>query len=173
MTTLFVLRPSTVDPKELRDCALRLVRNTVYQKQAKCEEAPIITDCLTAIHYIFQKALHTHIPITYIGDMPRQLVSYSAWRPLNIKREEARCGDLFFVQKLGKKSLITHVAMFLDPDTLFHSNYDAQTAIVENFEDFQKRYNQSLNFRRAVRYIDSRSMVKRDEEKGCFIQDSR
>lgn len=168
---LFILRPSYADPVKLSDCALRLVDNTVYQKQAKCEDAPIKTDCLTSIHYIFKTALRTHIPVTYIGNMPRQLVSYSSWRPLNIKREEARCGDLFFVQKLGKERLITHVAMFLDPDTLFHANYDAQTAVAENFEEFQKRYNQSLNFRRAVRYIDSRSTAKRDEEKGCFIQD--
>jgi cell wall-associated NlpC family hydrolase len=173
MSTLFILRPSYADPRKLRECALPLVGNTVYQKQAKCEDAPIRTDCLTAIHYIFKTALRTHIPVTYIGDMPRQLASYSAWRPLNIKRENVRCGDLFFVKRIEKERLITHVAMFLDSNTLFHSNYDAKTAVTENFEEFQKRYDQTLNFRRAVRYIDSRNTAKRDEEKGRYIQNDR
>lgn len=172
MSLLFVLRPSHSDPERLHKCALTLVDRTSYQKQSKCEEAPEITDCLTAIHYIFKTALRTHIPITYIGDMPRQLASYSAWRPLNIKREDARCGDLFFVQKQGKERLVTHVAMFLDSNTLFHSNFDAQTAVIENLEEFQKRYQQILNFRRAVRYIDSRNKEERVKEKGCFIQNT-
>ncbi|HEV3269251.1 MAG TPA: hypothetical protein VGZ69_01210 [Candidatus Rhabdochlamydia sp.] len=46
------------------------------------EHAPKKTDCLTAIHYIFKKALNLDMPLTFIGDMPRQLLSLENWSPI-------------------------------------------------------------------------------------------
>ena len=89
---VFVFRYSQVDSSAILAVAASLVRKTRYCKEARRELAPDYTDCITAIHYIFKQAM-IDIPLTYIGDMPRELSLYGEWRQLVIPREDVQCGE--------------------------------------------------------------------------------
>ena len=167
---IFVFRHSPVDFSDLPDVASSLTNQTTYYRPAQREQAPAITDCLTAIHYVFKKALRVDIPLTYIGDMPRQLTAYGEWRPLSIPREEARCGDLLFVKNKEKPKLISHVALFLDANSVFHCNASDRTAVIQDYEEFSNHYEQALSFRQAVYYIDPRNKCQRLQEQGDLIK---
>jgi hypothetical protein len=162
---------SKIDSEQMVQVAATLLDKTVYTRPSKLEEAPEKADCLTAIHYLFKKALKVTIPLTFIGDMPRRLASYGEWRPLCIKQEDAQCGDLLFVKNKGKVKLLSHIAMFIDARSIFHCCLDEKTAVIQRFEIFTDRYTQCLSFRSAVRYIDPRNESKRDQQGGPFIKD--
>ena len=93
---------------------------TSYRRPALREEAPAVTDCLTSIYYVFKRALRIDIPLVYIGDMPRLLLSFSNWRVLRIDIKDVRCGDILFVRNKKNEKLLSHIALVIGVDKIFH-----------------------------------------------------
>ncbi len=154
----------------LRSIASELQEKTAYLRTAPKELAPEQTDCLTSIHYIFKKALAADFPVTFIGDMPRTLSSLAGWEFTVLKsKEEIRAGDLYFVGKVEKTRLISHVALFLSQDELFHCTQDHSRAIVEDFATFQTTYEQKVR-KQQIRYIDFRNESLRQQHSGCYMK---
>ncbi len=133
------------------------------------EEAPQVTDCLTSIHYIFKKALHIEVPVTFIGDVPRQLVSSSEWRPIKIDLKDVRCGDLLFAKNRANKKLLSHLALVIDVDRIFHCSPSWGTACIQSPDQFFSSYEQKLDFQKMVRYIDPRNKELREKHAGIYI----
>jgi hypothetical protein len=122
---------------------------------------------LTSIHYLFKKTLGIAIPIDYIGNMPRRLFALSEWRVLWISIDNVRSGDLIFVKNREKPKLLSHAALFLNVDRIFHC-YARGGAVIQKSEDFFSLYSQELNFKEMMRYIDIRNKELR-EKQGTFI----
>lgn len=154
----------------LVEVAAELNGKTFYLRRASLESAPQYTDCLTSIHYLFKKALQVDIPLTFIGDMPRQLSSFGEWKVLKTQVHEALCGDLIFVKKRNMSQLISHVGMVTEENQIFHCSKEAQTAVIESWEAFFSQYEQQLDFVEMVRYIDPRNKALREEHKGKYIK---
>lgn len=152
--------------------ASELTGKTTYQRTCKREEAPKVTDCLTSLHYLF-KQVKVEIPVTYIGDMPRELLKKAACHPIRVKSSQIKCGDIIFCRSKTRPKLVSHVAVALDVDKIFHCNFDLGTAVVQSQEDFFSRYMQELNFRQMARYIDPRNKPLREQYKGIFIDDNK
>lgn len=168
---LYIFRYVSIENNSLTSAASELVDKTTYRRTALREEAPSITDCLTSIHYIFKKAFGLEIPLTYIGDMPRQLLSSNSWKPLKIDINQAQCGDLLFVKSTQYTKQLSHVAMFITADKIFHCNLASGTAVIQSPEQFFHFYEQKLNFIHMIRYIDPRNKKLREDHQGGFITD--
>lgn len=111
------------------------------------------------------------MPLTFIGDMPRQLISFSEWRLLKININDSKCGDVLFVRNKEKAKLLSHVAIILDVDRIFHCCPRFGTAVIQTTEDFFALYEQKLNFKQMVRYIDPRNKKLREDQKGVFVSE--
>lgn len=83
------------------------------------EALPSKSDCATAIHYIFQKAFRYPLPLYLIGDMPR-LLSKSGWSLLIIDPGDLRIGDLIFLKEKTITRLVSHLALAISPNQIFH-----------------------------------------------------
>ena len=151
--------------------ALELEGRTVYQRSAFREMAPNVTDCLTSIHYIFKKALSIDIPITYVGDMPRNLFFSSNWKALKINIEDALCGDILFVKNKERIKLLSHAALILGNNQFFHCSPILNTAAIQSKDDFFSFYEQKLNLIKMLHYIDPRNKEMREKNQGIFIVD--
>ncbi|MBS0653074.1 MAG: C40 family peptidase [Verrucomicrobia bacterium] len=167
---MYVFRHTSVLAQPIAEAISKLEGKTSYRRPARLEEAPLITDCLTSIHYLFKHALKINIPLTYIGDMPRRLLSYSEWRAVKIDIKDAKCGDLLFVKSREREKLVSHVAMVIETDKIFHCCLNAGTAIVQSEEEFFSLYEQRLDFVKMIRYIDPRNRELRDLHQGIFMQ---
>lgn len=107
-----------------------------------------------------------------IGDLPRSLSFTSQWRPLLIERKDARAGDILFVKSRKQERFISHVAMILGADKIFHCAMKPKTAMIESDYAFFSIYEQRKDsFIDTMRYIDRRNEKLRDEHKGAFIAD--
>lgn len=144
---------------------------TLYRRPALREEAPAVTDCLTSIYYVFKRAMNIDIPLLYIGDMPRQLLSFSEWRSLKIEMKDVQCGDLLFVRNKKNEKLLSHIALVVEVDRIFHCCPSLGTAVVQSKDEFFSLYEQKLNFKEMVRYIDPRNKKLRKDQNGIFISD--
>ena len=144
---------------------------TSYRRPALREQAPLVTDCLTSIHYVFKQALHIDIPLTFIGDMPRQLLSFGEWRALQVEMNDVRCGDILFVRNKRNEKLLSHIALIIEVDKVFHCCPSSGTAVIESRNEFFSLYEQKLNFKEMICYIDPRNQKLRDAQKGIFISD--
>lgn len=144
---------------------------TEFRKSALREDAPSVANCLTSIYYIFKQALGIDLPMTFIGDMPRQLLSCSRWRALRINSKDMKCGDLLFVKNRENERLISHVALFIDVDKIFHCYQRLGTAATQSEEKFFSLYEQKLEFRKMARYIDARNQELREKHGGIYIVD--
>lgn len=134
-----------------------LLGKTVYCQGARREQAPKLTNCFSAIYYIFKKSTWIDVPLTWIGDMPRVFFSSSQWRLLYIEREEAKYGDVLFVGKKEGDVLISHVALILGVDRIFHSSLGLGTAAIQTDKEFFSRYEQRFSFKEMIQYTDNRS----------------
>ena len=128
-----------------------------------------MTDCLTSIHYIFNRAIGVDIPLAYIGDMPRHLFVKSEWKSLMVPIEEIQCGDLLFVKNRENEKLLSHIALVMEVDRIFHCCPKFGTAVIQSNEDFFSLYEQRLNFKKMIRYIDPRNVKLREEQGGIYI----
>jgi hypothetical protein len=154
---IFVIRyGGPLDHQRMRELMDSLVQNTAYVRGARLEAAPLNTDCLTIVHYLF-KQMKIAFPVNFIGDMPRRLVTYrySLWKPMCIPLEAVRTGDLFFVT--NKKRAISHLGVFLDPERVFDCNKFVGTAVIHSYENFCNCYQQRLGMIEALTYVDPRN----------------
>jgi hypothetical protein len=169
--SIYIFRCSSVQIEPLIKAASELVGKTSYRRPALREEAPTVTDCLTSIHYIFKRALGIYIPLAFIGDMPRQLLSFSEWNALKIEINEAQCGDILFVRNKKNEKLLSHIAVIIEVDKIFHCCPYFGTAVIQSRDDFFSLYEQKLNFKEMARYIDPRNKKLRKDQKGIFISE--
>ena len=101
--------------------------------------------------------------------MPRHLLRSRQWVPLQIDRKEARCGDLLFVKNRRNQKLLSHVAMIVGENHIFHCSPSKGTAVIESDNAFFSLYEQKLQFKKMVCYIDPRNIKLREKHKGIFI----
>lgn len=170
--TLYIFRYSEIQEIDLLKVTTELLGKTTYKRPALREEAPKVTDCLTSIHYIFKKAMKVNISLTFIGDMPRKLLACSEWRVMKVAVKDVKKGDIFFVKNKENEKLLSHIALIIDKDKIFHCSLFFGTAVIQANEDFFALYEQRLNFKEMIHYIDPRNKKLREEQKGIFIGDT-
>ncbi|MGB7128573.1 MAG: hypothetical protein WBD50_05745 [Candidatus Rhabdochlamydia sp.] len=159
-----VFRYASVQANPIIKIASDLVERTTYCTPALREHAPEKTDCLTAIHYIFKKALSVDMPLTFIGDMPRQLLSLENWSPIECNLENTQCGDIFFTKNKNRPKLISHIALIIEPDKIFHCTPLLGKAVIQSKEEFFSSYEQKLHFSKMICYIDPRNKELRSKQ---------
>jgi len=135
------------------------VHGTCYERMAPLESAPAKSDCLTSIVYIFKRALQWDFLPTWIGDMPRTLLSTGKWTFHMIDPQEARCGDVLFTKRISERKLLAHAALLLGPNEIFHCKRDSG-AVTETLESFFSVFEQKLTDTQ-IRYIDPRNVELR------------
>jgi hypothetical protein len=140
----------------IKNCHL-LCKNTKYKRHPKTEEAPHRSDCLTAICYLFRNAIDR--PLDWIGNMPRRLSQKRNWRYLKIFPRELELGDLVFLKHKKSPRLITHVAMALGPEILFHCSREKKGASIEKIDQVFSRYTQPSDIKAMLTYVDPRTKV--------------
>lgn len=145
----------------MHDCQT-LCQNARYKRCAKAEKAPFKADCLTSIHYLFRNKVD--ILIDWIGNMPRYLSQQRTWRYLQIPVQELKCGDLLFLKHKKSSRLITHVAMALGPDEIFHCSQDKKGALIEKISEVFSRYAQPIDVEAMLSYVDPRT--SREDKEG-------
>ena len=160
----YPLAPASI--ADLLQSLLPSLSATIYQRRAPLESAPHQTDCLTSIHYIFLEALHVNIPMTLIGDMPREL-THSGWQFHLIRKEELQPGDLIFLKKRTEPRLIDHVAVALAVDRVFHCK-KGEGALCQSLDDLFEVYEQKI-LEKQLDYIDSRNQALRKIHGGCYM----
>jgi hypothetical protein len=111
------------------------------------------------------------MPVTYIGDLPRKLLLNGDWIPLKVDIKGVRCGDILFVSHKKSQKLLTHVAIFLEANKIFHCSLCMGTAQIQTELAFFQTYEQKFNFRKMVRYIDQRNKNLRTTHGGAYIKD--
>lgn len=151
----------------LKEVAFSLQGKTKYSRGAPIENAPRETDCLTSIHYILKCALGIFLPLTLVGDMPRELLALGEWKFHCIEPRQIRCGDLLFVKRIAEQKLIAHAALFLGPDEIFHCKRDVG-AIVESLNCFHATFEQKLTYKQII-YIDPRNKSLREDADDIFL----
>ncbi|NNM44050.1 MAG: C40 family peptidase [Chlamydiae bacterium] len=155
--------------RDVENIVSKLILETTYRRKPSLEEAPLVTDCLTSIHYIFKNALGIEIPLTFIGDMPRHLLSFGEWQALCIERERAQVGDLLFVKNKKREKWLSHVGLILGIDRIFHCSKEIGTARVESDQSFFSMYEQRLTLLEMACYIDVRNKRLRDKHQSAFL----
>lgn len=103
--------------------------------------------------------------------MPRTFLNLSEWKCLKIKIEQAKCGDILFVKNKNNKKFLSHSALILDTDRIFHCTPRFGTAVIESKDEFFKIYEQSLSFKEMICYIDPRNQQLRKIHRGIFIEE--
>ena len=99
---------------------------TRYQLKSKDEQAPLVTNCVTAVRYFLSHYASLPLPKVFIGDLPRILFRMGCSLQ-QIKISEMKLGDLLFFKNpsmqwpCSKRQYITHVAIALGPTQIFHS----------------------------------------------------
>jgi len=103
--------------------AINDVRNTVYKLWAKQSLAPEITDCVTVIRHIIRELTQESFPLTYIWDMPRNLIEWNFLSPKILPVKQNRTWDLlfFYWNSRFEVRMITHIWMCIDKWKYFHS----------------------------------------------------
>lgn len=147
-----------------------ITNNTIYRKPSKIEDAPKYTDCLTLIHYLFKQSINVDIPLTWIGNMPRSLMSSNHWDFLHVDSSRLLYGDIIFVKDKNKSKLLSHVAFSLGKGHVFHCSPELKTARAEPIKDFFKSYEQRLNSNQVLLYIDPRDKIIRKKYNGAYIK---
>lgn len=156
-----------LNAEDLLNMVLPDLSTTLYERKAPLEAAPSKTDCLTSIYYLFSKALNLDIPLTFIGDMPRLLVT-TGWEFHIVDLSEIRPGDLMFLKRKAESRLIVHAALTLNVDRIFHCKRDVGM-VLETPESIFVTYEQQIR-KDQLRYIDFRNDELRRECAGCYLK---
>lgn len=156
-----VLRPPLPETKQPElESVLDALEKTIYQKGVSLKEAPTKTDCITSIHYIFQKAFNYSLPRAWVGDMPREL-SQSGWTKEIVSSKDVKVGDLIFLKRRSEQRLVIHAALVIGPDRIFHCKRDAG-AVIESIAKVWEVYEQALKSD-LLRYVDYRNVDLRNQ----------
>ena len=118
-----VLRPyyRSFDPNRLY-FAIEKILSTTYMRWAKSEDAPGITDCVTAVRWLLSASSGFIFPVWYIGDLPKVLLAYGAHI---IPLSQAVAGDIIFFEKMSithKTYMVTHIGLMISPHEFIHSS---------------------------------------------------
>ena len=160
--------PAITKTTSITESISELVKKTTYYQGSFREYAPEKADCLTAIHYIFKKSLQIDIPLTFIGDMPRKLLSLKQWIPIECDLENMQCGDIFFAKNKNRPKLLSHVALIIEPNKIFHCSPCLKKAAIQSKEEFFLSYEQKISFEKMICYVDPRNKELRSKE-GIFV----
>ncbi|HEX2579137.1 MAG TPA: NlpC/P60 family protein [Rhabdochlamydiaceae bacterium] len=155
-----------IDQQVLDDTVAEL-KHTSYQRTVSLKEAPAKTDCVTAVHYLLQKAFQIKLPRGWVGDMPR-LLSQSQWGLYIVDASELKTGDLLFLKQKQQPKLISHIAIVLAPDQIFHCT-GLLGPLVQSVDQVFERYEQQLK-KDLIRYIDCRNTSLREQHGGMYIK---
>ncbi len=112
-------------------------------------------DCLTSIHYLFRDRID--LLLDWIGNMPRLLSKERSWKCLTISPDDLLPGDLLFLKRPYSRRLVTHVAMALSPNTVFHCSHEKKGAAIERIEELFATYCQPPDAQAMLDYVDHRS----------------
>ncbi len=153
--------------QKLVDTTMTVLLSTTYQRTVSLKEAPAKTDCVTAVHYFVQKIFHLDLPRAWVGDMPREL-SQSHWRLHIIDSAELKIGDLIFLKRQKQAQLISHVAIALASDQIFHCTASLGPVIQSVCQLFE-HYEQPLKQDQII-YIDARNTSLREQHGGMYIK---
>lgn len=140
---------------------------TTYQRGAPLEDAPTKTDCLTSIYYLFKAAFGQELPVTLIGNMPRKLADYG-WAYHYIDAPQLEAGDVIFIKKRNRPRLISHAALVVKVDSVFHCQM-GKGMVQESVATLFETYEQQL-FEDQLLYIDYRDGALREQHQGSFIR---
>jgi cell wall-associated NlpC family hydrolase len=151
----------------LKKLAVSDLSDAIYEKGARLEEAPFKADCLTSIYYLFSKALNIQMPVTFIGDMPRSLVSHG-WKFCVIDSREVKAGDFLFFKRRDMKRLITHMALALNSSEVVHFRRDMGKMVIEPLMSALNVYEQEI-LEQQLLYIDFRNEDLRKTHGGCYL----
>ncbi len=133
--------PSCLNEKSTLETIEHSLLKTQYKWICKDKDAPEITNCVTAIRYIFHKHSSLEIPSVFIGDMPRILVSMCNWSIRYVRISEMELGDLLFLRSnddqntLSHERYIVHVLMAIGHSVVFHSSLSAGSGSIEDLSD--------------------------------------
>jgi cell wall-associated NlpC family hydrolase len=166
---LAVIRFASLAPvqKDLLDATMAKLLLSSYERTVSLKAAPVKTDCVTAIHYLVQKVFQIDLPRGWIGDMPRQLCQAN-WSLQIIDSAELQTGDLIFLKQQNHPTLISHLAIALASDQIFHCTRLLGPVIQTAHQVFE-RYEQQL-MHDQILYIDSRNLALREQQGGMYIK---
>lgn len=89
---------------------------------AQYEDAPDITDCVTAVRWLLALSSKYHLPTAYIGDLPNILIE--RWSDL-VPLHERKAGDLIFFERMSpshQKYMVNHMGLMITPNEFIHSS---------------------------------------------------
>ena len=140
---IYVIRPpkACLDEQSILETINGSLVRTKYKWLCKDQDAPEITNCITAIRYLFSKHTKLEIPSVYIGDMPRTLVTICNWSIQQVLISEIKFGDLLFLRStedqntLSKDRYIVHVLMSIGQSVVFHSSVASGTGSIEDLSN--------------------------------------
>lgn len=89
---------------------------------------PRTLNCVSAVRKVLFDTVRFEIPKTWIGNIPKELVTYEWFSLLDIPYSDVRNGDLLFVWKYTDTS-ITHLMLALPEWKVFHSCRARNTTI--------------------------------------------
>ena len=160
MTTVVVFRHPNIafsESRLYRECEA-LARVTRFDLNAKDQDAPQRTSCITAVRYIFRQCTNLSLPHVWIGDMSRHLVA-SGWRIIQIDLSQIQAGDLIFLRWNASnfcplyQRWITHIVLALSPRAFFDSNQSRSARI----ESLQRPDRIVTDPHRTLLYVDRRN----------------
>jgi cell wall-associated NlpC family hydrolase len=152
-----VFRYPGIDKGRLAENLESILGKTKYYRAASRQQAPEVTNCFSAIYYIYSRSVSMDLPLAFIGDMPRVFNSSCQWELLSIERNEAKYGDVLFVGEKGGDRIISHVALVLGVDQIFHCCFKAKTAVIQDDREFFSHYEQGFDIKQMLSYTDPRN----------------
>ncbi len=100
--------------------------------------------------------------------MPRSLFQFSDWKLLSVT--QLKRGDIVFVNKIGKKNLVSHVALAMSDEEIVHCSREFGSVQILTTNIFFEIYEQGCTCREALRYIDTMDKKLREKNNGRFIE---
>lgn len=88
--------------------------------------------------------------------MPRELTNMHGGVLERTTLTKLQCGDLLFVSKKWYKRMITHVALAIGDDMIFHCSY-MKGSVIEKTELFFKDHVQEKDPEKMLSYVDPRT----------------
>lgn len=144
-----IARPPVPLPEDDIRSKCQSLTGTKYKKFSYREHAPAITDCLTAVEYIYREKLQ--MQLDYIGNMPRHL-EQQGWSLLKVNPTEIKPGDLLFLG--DQKKLVSHVGIVIPDEKLkiFHSSFKKEGAAIEPLSALLEEYKAPENIDDVLSY---------------------
>lgn len=130
------IRPNyTYFNEEKFNFCIEHILNTTYKSWAKSEEAPIYTDCITAVRWILRQSSDFLLPRWYIWDFPKLLELSSK----TISVMDTQIGDLIFFERMSfthNKYMISHIGIMVSESHFFHSSSHFWWGKISSLADF-------------------------------------